>query len=466
MTTNVILPALGMAQETGKIIRWLKTEGEMISQGEPLVEIETDKATVELEAPAAGLLTNITAASDAEIPVGQTIALIVEPETVPPTSQDAQPAAPASSPLLSTNRVTSDRSSIPMSPLAARIAAEHHLNVDEIQPVGRRIQKADVLSYLQQREQSSKEQASNGAQASVYSESIPVIASSDLPAASPKARRIARELSKDLTTIQGTGPDGAILAADVLAAPLPLPAQSQSVSEVLTITEPPETHDLEIARTWRIMAERTTQSWTGVPHFFLMRDVNASRLMIWREHLQKRSNAKITFTDVLVKVVAALLRDQEHPRLNASWHEGRIILHESVNIGIAVATEDGLVVPVIHHADTLTVSQIAQQRMALVERTRSAKVRLEDLSDGTFTISNLGMYGVDAFNAIINSPQAAILAVGRIADRVVPVAGQPQVQPMMSLSLSCDHRVVDGARAAQFLSALADLLEEPLGLLE
>jgi pyruvate dehydrogenase E2 component (dihydrolipoamide acetyltransferase) len=212
------------------------------------------------------------------------------------------------------------------------------------------------------------------------------------------------------------------------------------------------------------MAERTTQSWTSVPHFFLMREVNASRLMTWRERLQKRAKAKITFTDLLVKVVAALLR--EHSRLNASWHEGHIVLHDIVNIGLAVATEDGLVVPVIRQANTLSVSQIAQQRLELVERTRVGRVRLEDLSGGTFTISNLGMYGVDSFNAIINPPQAAILAVGRIAERVVPVAGHPQVQPMMSLSLSCDHRVVDGARAAQFLSALADLLEEPLGLLE
>src|SRR5579884_3521353 len=194
MTTNVILPALGMAQETGKIIRWLKTEGAVVTQGDPLVEIETDKATVELEAPASGLLTNITAASDAEIPVGQTIALIVEPGTVPSPSQDTQPAAPASSPP-PMSRATSDRSTIPMSPLAARIAAEHHLNVDEIQPVGRRIQKADVISYLQQREQEHREQAGNGAQVSdtiEHSEDKAIVASPYLRAASPKARRLAR----------------------------------------------------------------------------------------------------------------------------------------------------------------------------------------------------------------------------------------------------------------------------------
>src|SRR6266700_5790265 len=205
MTTNVILPALGIAQETGKIIRWLKTEGEMVVQGEPLVEIETDKATVELEAPAAGLLANVTAAAGAEIPVGQTIAHIVEPGTVTPPVPDAQRAAPVTSPPASTNNAAPGRSAISVSPLAARIAAEHHLNLDEIQPVGRRVQKADVLSYLQQREQTI-----NGAQAPERPASTAVISSPYLLAASPKARRLAREQGKDLSAIRGTGPDGAI----------------------------------------------------------------------------------------------------------------------------------------------------------------------------------------------------------------------------------------------------------------
>jgi pyruvate dehydrogenase E2 component (dihydrolipoamide acetyltransferase) len=457
MATNVILPALGMAQETGKIIRWFKREGEIVAQGEPLVEIETDKATVEIEAPAAGLLANITAATGDEIPVGQTIAHIVEPGTVPPPPVgDGKQAASITSSPTPTSDALSTRSSIPVSPLAARIAAEHHLNVDEIQPVGKRVLKADVLSYIQQ-----QKQPVTTTQVPEQPEIIHPISSVYLLAASPKARRLAREQGKDLATIQGTGPDGAILVADVLAAPLP--TRPQSVPETPEKAAYPEMQEAEISRTWRIMAERTTQSWTSVPHFFLMREVNASRLITWREQVQKRSTEKITFTDLLVKVAAALLR--EHPRLNAAWRDGRILLNDAINIGLAVATEEGLVVPVIQHADTLSVSQIAQRRSELVKRTRDSRVRLEDVAGGTFTISNLGMYGVDIFNAIINPPQAAILAVGRIADRVVPVAGQPMVQPMMSLSLSCDHRVVDGARGAQFLSALADLLEEPLGLL-
>jgi pyruvate dehydrogenase E2 component (dihydrolipoamide acetyltransferase) len=212
------------------------------------------------------------------------------------------------------------------------------------------------------------------------------------------------------------------------------------------------------------MAERTTQSWTSVPHFYLIREVNASRLIAWREQILKRFAQKVTYTDLLVRIVAAALR--MHPRINVSWREGKVIVNEEVHVGLAVAVEEGLVVPVIHQADTLGLSEIAVLRKELVTKAQAGKLRPQDINGGTFTISNLGMYNVDAFNAIINSPQAAILAVGRIAERVVPVNGQPAVQPTMLLTLSCDHRAVDGARGAGFLDAVATLIEEPLGLLD
>jgi pyruvate dehydrogenase E2 component (dihydrolipoamide acetyltransferase) len=215
------------------------------------------------------------------------------------------------------------------------------------------------------------------------------------------------------------------------------------------------------------MAEHMTASWTTVPHFYLVREVDASRLITWRESLtariEKGGSIKPTYTDLLVKLLGFTLR--EHPRLNASWINGNIQFNNNVNVGIAVATEQGLVVPVIHNADTAQVREIAAQRKDLVERAQNRKLRPADISDGTFTLSNLGMYNVDIFNAIINTPQAAILAVGRIAERVVPVNGQPAVRSMMTVSLSCDHRVVDGARAAQFLDELAGLIEEPAGML-
>jgi pyruvate dehydrogenase E2 component (dihydrolipoamide acetyltransferase) len=211
------------------------------------------------------------------------------------------------------------------------------------------------------------------------------------------------------------------------------------------------------------MVDRLSQAWTTIPHFYLMREVNASRLVAWREKAQNHSKEKITYTDLLLRLTAAALR--KFPRLNASWQNDTIVLNPEINIGVAVAIEDGLVVPVIQRADERSLAQLAARRIEIVARAKAGKLSLDDLSGGTFTISNLGMYGVDAFNAIINPPQAAILAVSRIADRVVPVNGQPAVQPMVTFNLSCDHRVVDGARGAEFLQALADLVEEPLQLL-
>jgi len=214
---------------------------------------------------------------------------------------------------------------------------------------------------------------------------------------------------------------------------------------------------------WRIMAERLSQSWTTAPHFYLVREVNAARLVTWRERAATGAVPGITYSDLLVKLVAAALT--RHPGVNASWKDGAITRHADVNVGLAVAIEDGLVVPVIHRADRLTLAEIAARRADVVSRAQTGKLRPADIQGGTFTISNLGMYGVDAFNAIVNPPQAAILAVGRIADRVVAVHGQPAVQPTMVLTFSGDHRAIDGARGAQFLGALAELIEEPLALI-
>jgi pyruvate dehydrogenase E2 component (dihydrolipoamide acetyltransferase) len=221
---------------------------------------------------------------------------------------------------------------------------------------------------------------------------------------------------------------------------------------------------LAVSRVWRVMAERVSQAWTTIPHFYLIREVNAHRLVAWRDDAQKRAHNKITYTDLLVKLTAAALR--QHPRLNAAWQNETIVLNSGIHIGLAVALDDGLIVPVIHNADQLGLSQLAARRAELASKAQAGKLSLNDLSGGTFTLSNLGMYGVDAFNAIVNPPQAAILAVGRVADRVVPLHGQPAVQPMLTLSLSCDHRAVDGARGAQFLQTLAELIEDPLRLLD
>jgi pyruvate dehydrogenase E2 component (dihydrolipoamide acetyltransferase) len=215
---------------------------------------------------------------------------------------------------------------------------------------------------------------------------------------------------------------------------------------------------------WQVMVQRLTESWTTVPHFYLAAEANATGLIQWRERALQRATEKLTFTDLLVKLVAMALR--KHPRLNARWENNAIVLNEAVNIGLAVAVEEGLLVPVIHEADRLGLNEIAARRKEIVAKAQSGKLPLDDMSGGTFTISNLGMYGVDAFNAIVNPPQAAILALGRIADRVVPLNSQPAVQPMLTMTLSCDHRAVDGARGAEFLQTLVELVEDPLRLLD
>ena len=445
--TDVIMPALGMAQETGLLVRWLKAEGDTVSAGDVIAEIQTDKATMELEARASGVLTGFVAHEGEDVPVGAVIATIAAPgeavSTPTPTTVAAAPA-PAS------GHAATASPALEASPLAARIASEHGVSLADVPASSGRIQKSDVLAYIEAR---------NG-HAARDAAAMPTGSGARLQPASPKARRIARERGVDLRLIMGSGPERAVLTADVLAA---ASAPTAAASVMPAPATPTPGVATSISPIWRIMAERTTQSWREIPHFFLLREVNASRMIAWRERLKQRQESGVTYSDLLVKMVAETLL--AHPRLNASWRDGGIVSHPDINIGLAVATSDGLVVPVIHAADRLSVQEIAARRAELVQRAQAGKQRPDDLAGATFTISNLGMYGVDAFNAIVPAPQAAILAVGRIAERVVPLNGAPAVQPVMALSLSCDHRVVDGARGAQFLGALADLIEEPLALL-
>lgn len=407
MAVDLIMPALELAQETGKVLRWFKAPGDAVQKGEPVVEIETDKVVTELEAPASGVLGDVTAREGDVVPVGRAIARIVEAPGGAGAGPDRGMAAGADG------------------------------------------------------------------------------AGARLPAASPKARRLAAEHGVDLAALAGSGPGGAVLAADVTAgaerghaaarepatAAAPTSRSTAGVPGPSPVAPPPSARRGAIAAAgaetpgtvWRIMAERMTASWTTAPHFYLVREVDATRLGAWRERAGRPLGARVTYTDLLVKLAAAAL--VRHPAANTSWKDGTLLRHAEVNIGLAVAVDDGLVVPVLHRADTLGVAEIAARREDLVARAQAGKLRPADIQGGVFTISNLGVYGVDAFSAIVNPPQAAILAVGRIAERVVAMAGQPAVRPTMVLTLSCDHRALDGARAAQFLSTLADLIEEPLALL-
>jgi len=387
MAISVVMPALEIAQETGKLISWLKKEGDAVAKGEPLLEIETDKAVMEIESPGDGILAGVKIAAGAEVAVGRTIAWIVRPGEAPPTEE---------------------------------VAAES----------GRKT-TAPAASSATPANQPSGQSAS---------QSIKI---------SPKARRLASERGVNLAEVRGSGADGEILAADILAAP------SANVSAPSTTTKR--------SAISRLMAERTTESWTTVPHFFVVREVDASALNNVRQRLgpaiEKSRGVKLTHSDLLIALVARVLAT--HARINAGWSAEGIRENAEINIGLAMAVDDGVVAPVIRNADKIDLAEIASQRRDLTERARSGKLRPADLTDGTFTISNLGMFGVDAFTAIIIQPQAAILAVAAIADRVIAVDGHPAVRPMMTLTLSSDHRVIDGARAAEFMKNLAEVIENP-----
>src|SRR5712692_2834705 len=381
MSTEVIMPALGMAQTTGIVVAWKKQAGDQVTKGEPLLEVETDKAVVDVEAPASGTLASIMAEAGAEVPVGTAIAVILGAGEI---------ATPVASP----------RSG----------------------EVGRR-PGGDVQLPASAPQQSGRSEAR-------------------LKPASPLARRLAAEGGGDLAAVAGAGPDGAVQAADLPRA-------------VADHTE------LEVGRTWRIMAERTATAWQA-PHFYLTREAMAEPVLAFRAGLAEKGE-KVTVTDVLVKLSALTLK--AHPHLCSTWAQGRLVRSSRISIGVAVASEDGLTVPVLQDADRKSLVEIAAWREGAVERARSHRLSPADLEGGVFTISNLGMHGVDAFTAIINGGQASILSVGRIAERPVARDGKVLAVQTMILTLGCDHRAVDGARGAMFLKDLVAAIEEPATLL-
>ncbi|HEV8396932.1 MAG TPA: dihydrolipoamide acetyltransferase family protein [Vicinamibacterales bacterium] len=417
MATSVVMPALEMAQETGKLVSWKKKEGEQVKKGEILLEVETDKAVVEIEAGSDGVLAGVTAKVDDVVPVGQTIAWLLKPgESVPASS------------------------GVP-------------------QQTGRKMDSAPAAA------------------------AAPVAAAAPEPASvagakiSPKARRLAREHGVDIARVKGSGPGGEILADDIMkaaaGAPAPAPASASAAvapppaASARPASPPaavqPGSDTGAVSSIGKIMAERTTQSWTQVPQFYVTRAVDASNLNASRARrvpeVERSHGVKVTHTDILVAAVARALR--HFPRMNGSWNNGAIAMHGEVNVALAMAVENAVVTAVIKNADTLALGDIAKTRKELTERARANRLTPADIQGATFTISNLGMMEVDAFTAIIVPPQAGILAVGAIRDQVVASGGFIGIKPMMNLTLTSDHRVIDGARAAEFLNDVVAGLTDP-----
>lgn len=390
MAVNVIMPAMGATQETGRLVRWFKQEGDSVSEGEMLMEVETDKSVVEVEAPASGVLARVTASPDDDIPVGQVIALIVEPgESL---TQERETPAPAG---------------------------------------GRRRQTRP--------RKAAKPRATAKTEAATGSGNSRTLAS-------PAAKRLAKEKGLDLADVQGTGPEGAVVARDVLSLAPGAQAEAGAGTPV------------PLTRMRRLIGERMASSKQTAPHFYLSMEVDMAGVEARRDALKQQGKTPVpSVNDFILKAVGSALA--ESPAMNASWTHQGIEQHGEVNLGMAVAVDDGLVVPVIRNADKVPLEELALRSRELATQAQNRKLTPANYQGGTFTVSNLGMFGVDSFTAIINPPQCGILAVGRVAPRVVADGDDITVRSMMTITLSADHRVVDGAIGARFLQRVRENLE-------
>ena len=435
MAIEVKLPRLGQGMEAGTIVRWLKAEGDQVAKGEPLFELDTDKVTQEVEADADGVLLKIVV-PEGEANVGTTVAVIGSAdEDVSELLAGAQ----------------GGNGGAPAAPPAEAEEAEEAPPPEEAEPEGK---EEDAPSGSEPQAEGEATAAAGPPRTSAGGESIK---------ASPLARRMARERGLDLAALTGTGPEGRIIAEDVEQAgdgAAPAVAASGEVAPAPERAEG-EIEIVELTSIRRTIARRLTEAWEA-PVFQLSVTADASVLASTRERmveLLREGETKPTVNDVLTRLVASAL--QRHPAVNALYVDGKIHRYRSVNVGIAVATPNGLVVPVIRDAARKSVLAIAADRSDLVGRAREGKLQLADLQDGTFTISNLGMYGIEQFIAVLNPPQVAILAVGSIEDRPTAIDGTLETRPTMTMTIKCDHRAIDGSEGAEFLRTVKSLVESP-----
>jgi len=432
MATQIILPMLGETMNEGVIVEWLKEEGDAVRRGDVLFRVESDKATLEVEASEPGFLRAILAPAGSTVPVLSAVALLTAtadeafgPGPASPSPLPTAALSPAASSTALTAPAAIDIGRTVASPRARRVARERGVDLSAVRGSGPggRITERDVPAS----------QAAPAANAAGR--------------ASPVAARAAAELGVDLRLVAGTGPGGQITRQDV---------ERSAARPKLPDVRP-------VSRSHRLMAERMSASFSTAPHFYLHTEVDARPLVALRQdllpQLESQFGVRLTFTDLLVKLTALSL--VEHPQVMAQWSGEGLRQIGEVNIGVAADTPHGLIVPVIRHAERLPLGEIARQRLDLTERARQGKLTPQDLELGVFTITNLGMFPVDFFDAILNPPQAAILAVGRIKDRPIASSGQVIVAPMMTLSLAVDHRVLDGAAASRFLGTLVGRIEDP-----
>lgn len=428
MATEIKIPKLGMVMEEATVVRWLKGDGEMVAQGVPIVEIESEKITFQVEAPTAGVLHHAALAGHSG-PIGALLGVITAAGEAAPSVTPSRPAEPpvAAAPAVtaaSAPNITPTSAANPFaSPAARRLAREHGVDLHHVKGSGPqgRIVESDVLNFLEAQKK---------------------------PRVSPIAKKVAERAGVDIAHIQGSGAQGRILREDVERAAL-------AVGTRPSARPPAQTAPMTAMR--RTIARRMQESLHSTAQVTLVTECDVTELVRLRERL--RRDFELTYTDLILQATARAL--EAHPRLNASLNGDQICRHEAIHIGVAVAVDDGLMVPVVRHANRKTLREIALETRDLAERARSGKLTLDELSGSTFSVTNLGRYGIDAFTPIINPPEAAILGVGRIVEKPAAYHGAVALRQLLTLSLTHDHRLVDGAPAAEFLQTVAEMLSMP-----
>ncbi len=431
--SEIQMPRLSDTMEEGVISTWVKNVGDKVTSGDVLVEIETDKAVMEYEAYEDGYLVKQTVSEGETVPIGAVIGVIADsPDAVPEDSGDGAASEPE--------------------------PAEEE-----------QAEKAEEIK-----------EAAEGSEAERSSAAPEPAEEGPRPRTSPLARRLAREYGLDITKIKGSGPKGRIVRADIEAARERGTEETEHAVEAKEEAKPSaeravsapafddgrDSEELQVSSVRKVIARRLTESKQTVPHFYLRRTVDAEALKAFRSQINgqlESTGVKVSFNDLIVKASATALK--LHPAVNTSWVDGKLLQHRRINVGVAVAVESGLVVPVLHDTDKATLSEISTRTRELAGKARDGKLKPQEMSGGTFSVSNLGMFGVDSFSAVINPPEAAILAVGAMRQEPVVVDGEVAVRNRISLELSVDHRAVDGAVGAAFLKDLAEILEEPMRII-
>ena len=452
MATKVHMEALSPTMEEGKVVRWLKGEGDSVSPGEVLAEIETDKATMELSARGEGVLRKILRAEGQTAPVGALIAVIGEEgEDISALIAQGDGGEEAKSAENGSKRGGSQGA-------ASRKGKRSPRHRDE--------GKSQSDHEMEESGGAPTQGAGGVRSAAPAAAADGALGDQERLKASPLARRLARDAGVELSAIRGSGPGGRIVKRDVEAA-----AERRTVPADLDFyaarhADQPAYQEVPLSQMRKTIARRLTESLGPVPHFFLTVEVDMVRAVQARTRLNELledEGEKVSVNDLIIRAVGGALR--QHPAVNAAWHGDHIKRHGRVHVGVAVAIEDGLITPVIRDADRKGVAEIAREVRELAGRARAKKLKPEEYTGATFSISNLGMFGIHEFTAVINPPESGIVAVGQVEETPVAVDGQVVVRPRMRITMSCDHRVVDGATGARFLQTLRAMLEEPAAIL-